>query len=282
MLTVKKYAIRSWAGRTAYSRPRPFASSLWWRRNIAAFAQQYRVYLLDLPGFGSMHRFYYRFVLDDMADWLLAWMAAMDIAYASLIGHSMGGYICLQVAARQPEKVRRLVLVAPAGLPHKKNIFGYAFPLTLAVHYAAPTFLPILFYDALRTGPLTFLSATSNLLRKDLHGILKSIITPTLLVWGVNDALVPVAFASVFRQIANSRLLLLNKAGHVAMYDQARIQRRSSRVSCKSRSRKVVLCQASWRPAACHAECSEASARCDQRCFAALSMTLVRKGFNED
>lgn len=199
------------------------ASTLWWRRNIAALAQQYRMYLLDLPGFGSMRRLYYRFVLDDMADWLLAWMGAMGIARASLIGHSMGGYICLHVAARQPEKVRRLVLVAPAGLPHKKTILGYAFPLTLAVHYAAPTFLPILFYDALRTGPLTFLSATQNLLRKDLRNVLTSVITPTLLVWGVNDALVPVAFATVFRQeIANSRLLLLNKAGHVAMYDAAR------------------------------------------------------------
>lgn len=198
------------------------ASTLWWRRNIAALAQQHRVYLLDLPGFGSMRRFYYRFVLDDMADWLFAWMAAMGIVRASLIGHSMGGYICLHVAARQPEKVRRLVLVAPAGLPHKKNIFGYAFPLTLAVHYAAPTFLPILFYDALRTGPLTFFSATQNLLSKDLRNILTSIITPTLLIWGVNDALVPVTFASVFRQeIANSRLLLLNKAGHVAMYNSA-------------------------------------------------------------
>ena len=199
------------------------ASTLWWRRNIAALARQYRVYLLDLPGFGSMRRLYYRFVLDDMADWLLAWMEAMDIAGAYLVGHSMGGYICLHVAARRPEKVRRLVLVAPAGLPHRKSIFGYIFPLTLAVYYATPLFLPILFYDSLRTGPFTFLSATRNLLRQDLRNTLKSIITPTLLIWGINDALVPATFAAVFRQeIANSRLLLLKKAGHVAMYDQAR------------------------------------------------------------
>ncbi|HLJ35768.1 MAG TPA: alpha/beta fold hydrolase [Ktedonobacteraceae bacterium] len=199
------------------------ASMLWWRRNIAAFARQYRVYLLDLPGFGSMRRFYYRFVLDDMADWLLAWMGAMGISRASLIGHSMGGYICLHAAARQPEKVRRLVLVAPAGVPHKRTIFGYVFPLTLAIHYAAPTFLPILFYDAIRTGPLTFFSATQNLLHKDLRDTLKSVTVPTLLIWGVNDTLVPASYATLFHQeIANSRLLLLKKAGHVAMYDAAR------------------------------------------------------------
>ncbi len=199
------------------------ASTLWWRRNITALARQYRVYLLDLPGFGSMRRLYYRFVLDDMADWLLAWMEAMGIGQAYLIGHSMGGYICLHVAAREPEKVRRLVLVAPAGVPHKKNMFGYVFPLALAVYYATPTFLPILFFDALRTGPLTFISATRNLLSRDLRDTLKTITVPTLLVWGVNDALVPASFAPLFQQeIANSRLLLLDKAGHVAMYDAAR------------------------------------------------------------
>ncbi|HVB23795.1 MAG TPA: alpha/beta fold hydrolase [Ktedonobacteraceae bacterium] len=198
------------------------ASTLWWRRNIPALARQYRVYLLDLPGFGLMRRFYYRFVLDDMADWLLAWMDAMGIARVSLIGHSMGGYICLHIAAHHPEKVRRLILVAPAGLSYKKTMLGYFFPLTLAVHYAVPSFLPILFYDALRAGPLTFVSATRDLLRTDLRNTLKSITVPTLLIWGVNDMLVPAAFAGVFRQeIANSRLLLLNKAGHVVMYDQA-------------------------------------------------------------
>lgn len=199
------------------------ASTLWWRRNIAALAQHYRVYLVDLPGFGAMRRFYYRFVLDNMADWLLAWMEAMGMSRAVLIGHSMGGYICLHVAARRPELVRKLVLVAPAGMPYKKTMVGFAVPLLFAVYYARPAFLPILLYDALRTGPLTFVSATRDLLRKDLRGQLRAVTTPTLIIWGERDALVPSSFSAIFQQeMSDVRLLLLKRAGHVAMYDQPR------------------------------------------------------------
>lgn len=199
------------------------ASTLWWRRNIAVFAQRYCVYLVDLPGFGSMRRLYYRFILDDMAEWLLAWMEAMGMTSAILIGHSMGGYICLHVAARRPEMVRKLVLVAPAGLPYKKTVVGFAVPLMFAVYYARPAFLPILFYDALRTGPFTFVSATRDLLRKDLREQLRAVTTPTLLVWGERDALVPPTFSIVFQQeMPHAGLLLLKRAGHVAMYDQPR------------------------------------------------------------
>src|SRR5690242_20540263 len=71
------------------------ASWRWWVRNISALAERYRVYLLDLPGFGSMRRFRRHFVLDDLSASIIAWMDAMDIKQAHLIGHSMGGYICL-------------------------------------------------------------------------------------------------------------------------------------------------------------------------------------------
>lgn len=199
------------------------ASTLWWRRNIGVFARHYRVYLVDLPGFGSMRRFYHRFVLDDMADWLLAWMEAMEMTSAILVGHSMGGYICLHVAARRPELVRKLVLVAPAGLPYKQTMVGFAVPLLFAILYARPAFLPILFYDALRAGPFTFVSATRDLMRKNLREQLSAVTTPTLLIWGERDALVPPSFSAVFQQeMPDARLLLLKRAGHVAMYDQSR------------------------------------------------------------
>ena len=55
-----------------------------------------------------------------------------------------------------------------------------------------------------------------------MHDLLSSVAVPTLLIWGDNDTLVPVAFGDILRQeIANSRLLVL-KAGHVVMYDRWR------------------------------------------------------------
>lgn len=126
-------------------------STRWWSRNIPALAERYSVYLLDLPGFGAMRSLRSRFVLAEAASWLSAWMEAVGLESAHLVGHSMGGYVCVRLAARGPEVVRRLVLVAPAG----RSMFGYLGPLLSAVRYATPTFLPVLVYDALRMEPVT-------------------------------------------------------------------------------------------------------------------------------
>ncbi len=198
------------------------ASSRWWVRNIPALAQRYRVYMLDLPGFGMMRRFRRRFALDELASGIVAWMEALDIQQAHLIGHSMGGYICLRMAAQHPERVKRLVLVAPAGIPHVRSVRGYLIPLLVAIHYCKPSFLPILFSDALRAGPLTILRAAQDLLTRDIRDCLKDVRAPTLLVWGEHDALVPPMFGSILQQeIKGARLLVFKRAGHVVMFDQA-------------------------------------------------------------
>lgn len=196
-------------------------SSLWWRRNVPALAEHYKVYLIDLPGFGSMRRFGRSFSLDQVTSYLLLWMEAVGIKKAHLVGHSMGGYICLWIAAHRPAVIDHLVLVSPAGIPKARSIFGYAVPLLVSMRYISPTFFLILVYDALRAGPMTLLSAAQDLLTKDIRGHLKMITVPTLLVWGIGDTLVPPALGDILRQeIASSRLLLLKKAGHVAMFDQ--------------------------------------------------------------
>lgn len=197
------------------------ASSRWWVRNVPALAEHYRVYLVDLPGFGMMRNFFYPFALNEATAWLLAWMEVVGLKQVHLVGHSMGGYICVSVAAQRPEVVRDLVLVCPAGLPGVRTLSGYLVPLLRMISSVTPSFLPVLFYDALRAGPLMFLRAARDLLSKDMHDLLASISVPTLLIWGDNDTLVPVAFGDILRQeIANSRLLVLKKAGHVVMYDR--------------------------------------------------------------
>src|SRR5215212_277365 len=123
-------------------------STRWWARNIAALAVTYRVYLVDLPGFGAMRRLCRHFILPEAATWLADWMEAVGLGEAHLVGHSMGGYVCLRLAAQRPEAMRRLVLVAPAGVPTGRSVFGHLVPLLLAARHAAPSFLPILAYDA--------------------------------------------------------------------------------------------------------------------------------------
>ena len=196
-------------------------STRWWARNVPALAKHYRVYLVNLPGFGTPRRSGQRFVLAEATSWLLAWMEAVGLEGAHLVGHSMGGYLCLKLAARRPDVVRRLVLVDPAGVPPGRTMLGHLGPLLLAARYARPTFLPVLVRDALYAGPFTLLRTTRDLLAEDVRGDLGRIGVPTLLVWGERDPLIPPSVGDVMRaEIPDSRLLVIGGAGHNPMFDR--------------------------------------------------------------
>jgi pimeloyl-ACP methyl ester carboxylesterase len=92
-----------------------------WRRALPLLAARRLVAAPDLPGFGSSPPAGRGFALDEVADELadeLDRFAPFD-----LLGNSLGGAVALVLAARHPERVRRLVLAAPAGLsPHRRPI----------------------------------------------------------------------------------------------------------------------------------------------------------------
>jgi pimeloyl-ACP methyl ester carboxylesterase len=196
-------------------------SSRWWVRNIPALAEHYRLYLIDLPGFGTMRRYRQRFALDEVASDIVLWMEAAGIKQAHFVGHSMGGYICLWIAAHHPERIQCLVLVSPAGIPHIRSLPGYVLPLLSTIRYLKPSFFSILISDALRAGPLTIVRAAQDLLTKDIRDCLKDITAPTLLIWGEYDSLVPLTLGDVLSQeIRHAHLLILKRAGHISMFDQ--------------------------------------------------------------
>ena len=196
-------------------------STRWWARNVPDLARRYRVYLVNLPGFGALHRPGPRFVLSEATSWLLAWMEAVGLERAHLVGHSMGGYLGLKVAAQRPDVVRRLVLVDPAGMPTHRTMLGHAGPLLLALRYARPAFLPVLVRDTLYAGPLTLLRTTRDLLAEDVSEDLHRVGASTLLVWGGRDPLIPPSIGDVMRaEIPNSRLLVFEGTGHNPMFDR--------------------------------------------------------------
>ena len=197
-------------------------STRWWVRNIPAFAEHYTVYLLDLPGFGTLARTQ-RFMLAEASSWLLDWFHAIGLQRADWLGHSMGGYLCLQIAACQPRRVDRLVLAAPALLPGGHSWQSYLLPLLVGARHMRPGFLPILLTDALRAGPLTLLRATRDLLSKDIRKEARAVQAPALLIWGQHDTLVPPILGELLcEEIPHARLLILKGAGHVVMFDRPR------------------------------------------------------------
>jgi pimeloyl-ACP methyl ester carboxylesterase len=76
----------------------------------------YRVCGLDLPGFGLSGKPRRSYTVRWLAGAVTALMDHLDIASASLAGHSLGGLVCADVALHEPDRVDRLVLISSAGL----------------------------------------------------------------------------------------------------------------------------------------------------------------------
>lgn len=194
-------------------------SGRWWSKNITTLAQRYRVYALDLVGFGGSRG--QPFSMDAAVDALSAFLDTLDSAPLHLMAHSMGGAIAARLAIRLGERVRGLVLVDSLALPLRRSIANSTLRLPLALRYAAPDFWPVLAFDALRAGPLNLLRATLDIHRADLSAELGQIACRTLVVWGEHDMLLPVRLGEqLHAALPDSRWALVRGAGHIPMWDR--------------------------------------------------------------
>ncbi len=190
----------------------------WWRPVLPALAAEHTVHLLDLPGFGRIPRVQ-AFQLERALDWLAAWARAADLGPADVVGHSLGAVLCARLAARHPETVRRLVLVAPAGLPGR-GAAGSALPLALELLRSRPRLLALLARDSIRSGPLTIGTAALAIAATDLRTDLPRVAAPTLVLMGGRDVLIPAWHGEeLARSLADARVVVLGDAGHVPMVD---------------------------------------------------------------
>ena len=146
----------------------------------------------------------------------------LGLARAHVVGHSLGGLVAARFAASAPERVSRLVLIAPAGIGMRRSLRSFAVPLARAGLTSDAAFARLLVADALRTG-LPRLARTGRALLVDdrLRDELAAILAPTLLVWGHRDPLVPPSLAAEFlAALPDARLHVVARAGHVPMWNR--------------------------------------------------------------
>jgi pyruvate dehydrogenase E2 component (dihydrolipoamide acetyltransferase) len=87
-------------------------------------ATRYRVYALDLPGHGTSSKDVGDGSIALLADAVLGVLDAVGGGRAHLAGHSLGGAVAVAAAAREPERVSSLTLIAPSGFGPEINA-GY-------------------------------------------------------------------------------------------------------------------------------------------------------------
>jgi len=86
-----------------------------WREQLDVFANDYRVVAIDLPGHGSSGRTREKWSLSSSSVDVITVVESLDLERIVLIGHSMGGLVCLKAAQRLPERVIGVIGVDTIG-----------------------------------------------------------------------------------------------------------------------------------------------------------------------
>ena len=212
-----------------------------WDALAARLDGTYRVIRLDLPGFGLTGPDPGRDYSDARSHAvLMALMDRLGLARAAVAGHSMGGRIAWTLAALHPERVERLVLLAPDGFASPGFAYGTAPkvpPLLRLLPYVMPTFLlraslvpayadPAMVTDALVTRYRDMLLApgvrsaildrTAQAVLVDPVPLLRRIAAPVLVLWGAEDRMIPVRNADDYlAALPDAGLVTFPGVGHV-------------------------------------------------------------------
>jgi pimeloyl-ACP methyl ester carboxylesterase len=219
-----------------------FGSSLHtWEPWAQALAADHRVIRFDLPGTGLTGADPGNDYTDNRATRLLAaLMDKLGVQRASVIGNSIGGRIAWRFAAQHPGRIDKLVLIAPDGFASPGFEYGKA-PAIPALFRLLPWVLPksmlrmnlapaygdaanltddVLnrYHDLMRAPGVraAVIARTEQTVLEPPAPWLAQIRAPTLLVWGAQDAMVPIASAQDYLQaIPGSRLVSYSALGHV-------------------------------------------------------------------
>jgi pimeloyl-ACP methyl ester carboxylesterase len=217
------------------------AAGLAWDPFLERLAEERTVYAPQVPGTTAGRPNAIRAV-DDLWDHLLLYeeeIRGLGLDRPAVIGQSFGGMLACELASVYPRLFERLVVLDPIGLWRDDA------PIANWVA-AAPEELPALLFhdlesDAARAA-LTLpedpdaklaanaahswpLGCTAKFVwpipDKGLAKRLHRIEIPTLVVWGKQDRLVPVAYAEEFGQrIAGSRVEVIDNCGHIPQLEQ--------------------------------------------------------------
>ena len=213
-----------------------------WDPFLEALARSFTVYAPEHPGTtaGEPDTVYQ---VDSLWDLVLCYDELLDhlrVSEAAFVGHSFGAMVACEVAAQRPPRARRLVLIAPVGfwrddapVTNWMLLSPQELPKAVFREPEGPAARALFGIPddpeeaALARTRLTWaMGATGKFiwpipdkgLKKRIHRIAS---TPTLLVWGEDDRLVPAVYADEFgRRLSRSRREVVKEAGHASHLEQ--------------------------------------------------------------
>ncbi len=188
-----------------------------WIQQIETLSQDYRVWVLDLPGFGRASKTGFDVSLEKYADFIVEWSDMKGLDSFIYVGHSMGGQIGLHLAHKYSERVQSLVLIAPAGFEtftknegvwlksyYKPEIIAKQGKAEIQASYdlnfhSIPQSAKFMIRDRMLIREAEDFSdycrvvadAVTAMLDEPVFGFLHEIQIPTLVIYGEEDQLIP-------------------------------------------------------------------------------------------
>lgn len=232
---IRLRAIRAGSGNPTLVLLHGYGESLTtWRSVVDRLAEEHRVIAVDLPGFGGSDKPDRPYSLPAMTGWLSDFLDRWTSGPLVLVGHSMGGAIAAALALERPDRIEKLILIAPAGYriglggildgmsPGRARTIGRYLALR---SFITPIHDPTWMYEPdsaarydLLEDPAYRRAATRVLAEFDFVGLrdrFRDIRQPTLLIWGGLDPVVPFAVGDTLSRIIPCvRFVRLPKAFH--------------------------------------------------------------------
>jgi pimeloyl-ACP methyl ester carboxylesterase len=212
------------------------AGTFWWMPVHDLLARRHRVVLPVHPGFGASQGLDAIETMEDLVFHTVDVLDALELDRVDVVGLSLGGWLGAELALRHPGRVNRLVLVDAAGARVPGVTTGNPFmlppPKVRELMFHDPT-LPVakaILPDAPppdrletvlrgREAAARLLWSPAQQYRK-LTSRLWRIRAPTLVVWGREDRLLPLAHGEAYaRGIPRARLEILDRCGHLPPFE---------------------------------------------------------------
>ncbi len=224
-----------------------------WLENLPHFARDHRCIAMDLAGFGASEPLAGDVTIERLARGVAELLGHLGVERAVVAGNSMGGFIALELAVRHPALAERLVLVSAAVFWQE---YRRAKPLVALAQATESTLGRVLIgserylirrpklraaalgLGGVRFGHLLsrelqceilltakrtegFLPSLRALASYPLRDKLQTVVAPTLIVWGADDALVGVEHAAELeRLMPDARRSIYERTGHVVMLER--------------------------------------------------------------
>jgi pimeloyl-ACP methyl ester carboxylesterase len=216
-----------------------------WMPTIAGLAPHARVIAPDQIGFGQSDKPLTAYHSGVFAGFLAEFLKVIGVPRATIIGQSMGAGVALFLAVHHPDMVERLVLVDGGGFrstndpPPPPPNWRDRQLMNSGTLEESREYLKKMYFDhsfitdkmveenlILRLRSAYTIESMQIANGRGLGGVteeeVRTITAPTLLVWGKNDPLSPVANADKLQAvIKNSRKVLIDKAGHYPFLEHA-------------------------------------------------------------